>query len=103
MMSDFWRERRVLLTGHTGFKGGWLALWLKELGAEVHGLALAPEMPNSFFEVCELEQLIHSNIGDVRDAAIMRCALEDSKAEVVFHLAAQPLVRRSYHEPAETF
>ena len=103
MMNDFWRGRRVLLTGHTGFKGGWLGLWLKELGAEVHGLALAPESSNSFFEVCGLEQLIHSRIGDVRDGAIVRRALEDSKAEVVFHLAAQPLVRRSYHEPAETF
>lgn len=103
MMNDFWRGRRVLLTGHTGFKGGWLALWLKELGAEVHGLALAPEMPNSFFEACGLEQRIHSSIGDVRDAAIVRRTLEASKAEVVFHLAAQPLVRRSYHEPAETF
>jgi CDP-glucose 4,6-dehydratase len=103
MMTDFWRGRRVLLTGHTGFKGGWLALWLKTLGAEVHGLALAPEMPNSFFEVCGLERLVHSSIGDVRDAVMVRRALETSKAEVVFHLAAQPLVRRSYHEPAETF
>jgi CDP-glucose 4,6-dehydratase len=103
MMNDFWRGRHVLLTGHTGFKGGWLALWLKTLGAEVYGLALAPEMPKSFFEVCGLEQIIHSTIGDVRDTAIVRRALEASKAEVVFHLAAQSLVRRSYHEPVDTF
>src|SRR6266478_7526939 len=103
MMTDFWRGRRVLLTGHTGFKGGWLALWLKTLGAEVHGLALAPEMPNSFFEVCGLERLVHSSIGDVGDAVMVRRTLETSKAEVVFHLAAQPLVRCSYYEPAETF
>src|SRR5260370_3969997 len=102
-MNDFWRGRRVLLTDHTGFKGGWLALWLSELGARVYGLALAPEIPNSFFDACDLEQVIHSSIGDVRDASIVRRALEMSEAEVVFHLAAQPLVRRSYREPAETF
>jgi len=102
-MNDFWRGRRVLLTGHTGFKGGWLALWLNQLGARVYGLALAPERPNSFFDVCGLEQLIQSSVGDVRDAAIVKRALEASRAEVVFHLAAQPLVRRSYRESAETF
>jgi len=102
-MNDFWRGRRVLLTGHTGFKGGWLALWLSELGARVYGLALAPEIPNGFFNACGLEQVIQSSIGDVRDASIVRRALEMSEAEVVFHLAAQPLVRRSYREPAETF
>ena len=102
-MNDFWRGRRVLLTGHTGFKGGWLALWLRELGAHVYGLALAPEIPNGFFDACGLEQVIHSSIGDVRDASIVRRALETSEAEVVFHLAAQPLVRRSYRNPAETF
>jgi CDP-glucose 4,6-dehydratase len=103
MMSDFWRGRRVLITGHTGFKGGWLAAWLTELGARVYGLALAPETPNSFFELCGLEQVIHSTIGDVRDAAIVSRALEASNTEVVFHLAAQALVRRSYREPAVTF
>ena len=102
-MNSFWRGRRVLLTGHTGFKGGWLALWLHELGADVYGLALAPEMPNSFFELCGLERVIHSTIGDVRDDALVRSALKASNAEVVFHLAAQALVRRSYHEPAATF
>ena len=103
MMNDFWRGRRVLVTGHTGFKGGWLALWLKSLGAEVYGLALVPEMSGSFFEVCGLEKIIHSTIGDVRDAVVVRRTIEASKAEVVFHLAAQPLVRRSYHEPVDTF
>jgi len=102
-MIDFWRGRRVLLTGHTGFKGGWLALWLHELGADVYGLALAPEMPNSFFELCRLERVIHSTIGDVRDDAVVRSALKASNAECVFHLAAQALVRRSYREPAATF
>ena len=102
-MNDFWHGRRVLLTGHTGFKGGWLALWLRELGARVYGLALAPEIPNSFFDACGLERIIHSTIGDARDPANVRRAFETSEAEMVFHLAAQPLVRRSYREPAETF
>ncbi len=102
-MINFWRGRRVLLTGHTGFKGGWLALWLSEMGADVYGLALPPEVPNSFYDACGLEEVIHSSIGDVRDASVVRRALEASKAEVVFHLAAQSLVRRSYREPAATF
>ena len=102
-MNDFWRGRRVLLTGHTGFKGGWLALKLSELGASVYGLALAPEMPDSFFDLCGLEHAIHSSIGDVRDPSIVRRALEVSDAEIVFHLAAQALVRRSYRDPAATF
>src|SRR5271166_1477814 len=103
MTRDFWRGRRVLVTGHTGFKGGWLTLWLNQLGAEVTGLALAPETPDTFFSACELERMVRSLIGDIRDAATVRRALAESEAEVVFHLAAQSLVRRSYCDPEATF
>ncbi len=95
VMREFWRGRRVLVTGHTGFKGAWLALWLNRLGAEVTGLALAPETPDPFFSACEIEHVVRSLIGDIRDAGTVRRALAESEAEVLFHLAAQPLVRRS--------
>jgi CDP-glucose 4,6-dehydratase len=98
---QFW-NRRVLVTGHTGFKGGWLAMWLRELGAQVSGYALAPESPGGIFSACELEGAIDSRIGDIRDRECLRGAFEESQPEIVFHLAAQPLVRRSYCEPLAT-
>lgn len=102
--SAFWRGKRVLLTGHTGFKGGWLALWLARMGAEVHGYALAPSTQPSFFDVLDLAGLLASNtIADIRDAALLQSAVLRAQPEVVFHLAAQPLVRRSYLAPAETY
>lgn len=94
---------RVFLTGHTGFKGGWLALVLSELGAEVHGYALEAPTTPSFFEVCRVKtRLASSTIADVRDAGAVRAAMAAARPSVVFHLAAQPLVRRSYREPLET-
>jgi CDP-glucose 4,6-dehydratase len=99
---DFWAARRVLVTGHTGFKGAWLALWLKELGAEVTGLALAPESP-SLFDQIGLASLITHIEGDIRDDALVDRVVADARPEVVFHMAAQPLVRLSYEEPRETF
>lgn len=104
MNAGAWRGTRVLVTGHTGFKGGWLALMLAELGAEVHGYALdAPTRP-SFFAECRVQRLLASHtVADVRDGARLRTAVAAARPEVVFHLAAQPLVRRSYREPAETF
>ncbi len=101
MVDQFW-NRRVLVTGHTGFKGGWLATWLRELGAQVSGYALAPESPDGIFAACELEGLINSRIGDIRDLEHLRAAFEECQPEIVFHLAAQPLVRRSYCEPLAT-
>jgi CDP-glucose 4,6-dehydratase len=100
---SFWQGRRVLLTGHTGFKGSWLALWLLELGARVTGLALEPEgSPNLFTQLGLAERLDH-RLGDIRNPALVRQVLADSQPDIVLHLAAQPLVRRSYAEPVATW
>lgn len=104
MNPRFWQGKRILLTGHTGFKGGWLSLWLAEMGAEVHGYALAPPTEPNMFTVAGLEErLASSTLADVRDAAALEQAMAAARPEVVLHLAAQPLVRQSYAEPAETF
>ena len=101
---DFWRGRRVFLTGHTGFKGGWLALWLSQLGADVHGLALAPNTVPNLFHAGGLEGcLAGSTISDVRDLNAVSVAMDHAAPEVVFHLAAQPLVRESYLDPVGTY
>ena len=101
---DFWRGKRVLLTGHTGFKGGWLSLWLQSLGAQVHGLALAaPTSPNLFTVARVSEAMASHTIGDIRDYDTVRAAMQASKPEVVIHMAAQPLVRLSYSEPVATY
>lgn len=97
-----WRGRRVLVTGHTGFKGSWLSLWLHELGAEVTGLALPPTEP-SLYSQARIGELLHSIEGDIRDPSVVLDAVSEARPEVIFHLAAQPLVRLSYEQPAETF
>lgn len=94
--------RRVLLTGHTGFKGGWLALWLERLGATVCGLALPPDTNPSLFDALRLGETVESNFADIRDVEAVKRVMIDSAPEIVFHLAAQPLVRRSYGAPIET-
>jgi len=93
--------RRVLVTGHTGFKGSWLALWLQALGADVFGLALPAEPGPNHLQMLDLA--MDEALVDLRDAAAVAAALQRFQPEVVFHLAAQPLVRRSYREPAATF
>jgi CDP-glucose 4,6-dehydratase len=101
--SAFWRGRRVFVTGHTGFMGGWLCAWLTRMGADVHGYALpAPTQP-SFYDTMGLAGAVDSTVADVRDLERLCTALRQSKAEVVFHLAAQPLVRQAYANPVETY
>ncbi len=102
--AGFWAGKRVLVTGHTGFKGGWLSLWLQKLGAEVHGYALNPPTEPNLCTVAGVAQgMAASTIADIRDAARMAEAMRAAKPDIVFHLAAQPLVRFSYAEPAETY
>lgn len=101
--SSSWQGRRVLVTGHTGFKGGWLSLWLHQLGAEVTGFSLAAPTDPSFFEQTRLGELLHHVEGDVRDINALESALRAAQPEVVFHLAAQSLVRYSYDHPVETY
>ncbi|MEO5844159.1 MAG: CDP-glucose 4,6-dehydratase [Caldimonas sp.] len=99
---SFWRGKRVLLTGHTGFKGAWLALWLRRLGAEVTGLALAADQP-SLYRLVDLETTMASRIVDLRDASAVAAVARSARPEIVFHLAAQALVRASYRDPLATF
>ena len=100
---EFWRGRSVFLTGHTGFKGGWLSTWLLALGARVAGYALAPDTTPSYFERCGLAERLASRDGDINDAGALEAALGAARPSIVFHLAAQSLVRRSYRAPVETF
>jgi len=96
--------KKVLVTGHTGFKGSWLSLWLAELGAEVHGYALAPDTEPNLFETAKVESSLTSHrIADIRDYAALKAALTEIRPDIVLHLAAQPLVRLSYREPRETY
>ncbi|MEE8515679.1 MAG: CDP-glucose 4,6-dehydratase, partial [Alphaproteobacteria bacterium] len=101
--TGFWAGRRVFVTGHTGFMGGWLCLWLGRLGAEVYGYALTPPTEPSLFEAAGLASHMASTIADVRDYERLSAALQAARPEVVLHLAAQPLVRRAYAEPVETY
>ena len=104
MDQRFWRDRSVFVTGHTGFKGGWISLWLSWLGAKVHGYSLFPSATPNFFSETRLEnRMQRSTIGDIRDLARLSSALQAAKPSVVIHMAAQPLVRESYNTPVETF
>ena len=101
MNPQFWAGKRVFLTGHTGFKGSWLSLWLQSMGAHVTGFALAPPTTPSLFEVARVADGMQSIIGDVRDLASLQKAMNDAKPEIVIHMAAQALVRYSYLAPVE--
>lgn len=100
---DFWRGRRVFLTGHTGFKGSWLSLWLQALGVELHGFALTPPTTPSLFDEARVHEGMSSTIGDVRDQAAVLAAMQSFRPDIVIHMAAQPLVRLSYKQPVETY
>ncbi|WP_159784561.1 CDP-glucose 4,6-dehydratase [Sodalinema gerasimenkoae] len=101
---DFWSNRNVLITGHTGFKGAWLSLWLSQLGARVHGMALEPPSYPSFYEVVQVSQLLKSDLRvDIRDGDAVARQIGEIQPEVIFHLAAQPLVSYGYQQPIETY
>jgi CDP-glucose 4,6-dehydratase len=103
MNRPFWKDKRVLVTGHTGFKGSWLSLWLQKLGANVVGYALAPPTEPSLFEVARVAEGMTALLGDVRDLDHLLKVFTEHSPEIVIHLAAQPLVRRAYHDPLETY
>lgn len=102
--NDFWLNKCVFLTGHTGFKGGWLALWLQAMGAKVTGYALSPPTEPNFFTVADVAQGLERHIiADIRDGETLKHAMQSAQPDIVLHLAAQPLVRYSYAEPVETY
>jgi CDP-glucose 4,6-dehydratase len=103
MKQAFWKDKRVLITGHTGFKGSWLSLWLQNKGARVIGYALQPPTEPSLFESAKVAEGMTSITGDVRDLDALRQCLAEHEPEIVIHMAAQALVRPSYDDPIETF
>ena len=103
MNPEFWRDKRVLLTGHTGFKGSWLSLWLQSMGAELVGYALPPPTNPSLFKLAEVGKGMTSVIADIRDLSKLNAVFTDHRPEIVIHMASQPLVRYSYKNPIETY
>lgn len=99
----FWKGKRIFITGHTGFKGSWLCLWLHSLGADITGYSLNPPTEPSLFKLCRVGELVKSVIGDIRDGESLKAAFISSDPEIVIHMAAQPLVRESYKNPVETY
>lgn len=100
---EFWNGRRVMLTGHTGFKGGWLAIWLENMGAHVIGISLAPNTTPNLYSLAKIQERCESHFCDVRDYVQLNALMKCAQPEIVFHLAAQPLVRQSYSDPLNTF
>ena len=100
---DFWKGKRVFLTGHTGFKGSWLSLWLSSMGAKVKGYSLEPPTSPSLFNEAKISEKIHSDIGDIRDFDKLNESMSSFNPDILFHMAAQPLVRYSYDNPIETY
>jgi CDP-glucose 4,6-dehydratase len=101
--NNFYKGRKILITGHTGFKGSWLSIWLNKLGADVIGYALPPPTQPSLFDICKLKEKLTSIEGDVRDYKLLKDIFEKYQPEIVFHMAAQSLVRASYIQPLETY
>lgn len=103
MKQSFWQDKKVFVTGHTGFKGSWLCLWLQKMGAQVTGFSLAPPTQPSLYELANVADSMNSIIGDIRDAQLLSETMNTTKPDIVFHLAAQSLVRESYENPIETY
>jgi len=102
-MNKFWKNKRVFITGHTGFKGSWLSLWLYLLGAKVAGYALVPHTKPNLYNLCQIDQLVNSTIADIRDKKALSQAIIKARPEIIIHMAAQPIVRDSYKIPVETY
>ena len=102
-LENFYKGKRVFITGHTGFKGSWICLWLHKLGAELIGYALEPPTNPNLFELCDVNKLVHSIISDIRDLETLKMAIFETRPEIIIHMAAQPLVRYSYLNTVETY
>jgi len=103
MNLEFWKDKRVFITGHTGFKGAWTVLWLKRMGAVIKGYALEPSTSPSLFGIANVEEGIESQTGDIRDLDTLKKSILEFEPEIVIHMAAQPLVRLSYKDPVGTY
>lgn len=101
--TNFWKKKKVFITGHTGFKGSWLTIWLNELGANIKGYALAPNTLPSLFKETKISDIVETEIGDIRDLEKLKKSILDFQPDVLVHLAAQPLVNQSYIDPVETY
>jgi len=101
--NDFWKDKKVFITGHTGFKGSWLCLLLHRLGADIYGYALEPPTTPSLYQEANIDELVDSTIGDIRDYTKLLETLQRVRPDIVIHLAAQPLVRESYKNPVATY
>ena len=103
MTPEFWADRTVLVTGHTGFKGAWLCAWLDQVGARLSGYSLAPEGEHNLWTSLKMGDRVASTIADINDAQALRAVIDTQQPEIIFHFAAQSLVRRSYRDPVDTF
>ena len=102
-MNSFWVDKRVFLTGHTGFKGSWLSIWLTSMGANVKGYSLTPNTSTNLFEIAGVDELLSTEINDVRNYSALLSSMQEHSPDIVFHMVAQPLVRMSYEHPLETY